>query len=38
MEHVVLTTGANFFSFFRRFEGKVRNSKLQIPLPAGFFD
>jgi hypothetical protein len=38
IEHLILTTGANFFTFFRRFEGNVRNAKLQIPLPAGFFD
>jgi hypothetical protein len=38
LEHLILTTGADFFTFFRRFEGNVRNAKLQIPLPAGFFD
>lgn len=38
LDHLVLTTGADFFTFFRRFEGNVRNAKLQIPLPAGFFD
>ncbi len=37
LDAVVLTTGADFFSFFQRFEGKVRNAKLQIPLPRGFF-
>lgn len=37
LDHLVLTTGADFFSFFQRFEGKVRNVKLQIPLPRGFF-
>jgi hypothetical protein len=29
---------ADFFTFFRRFEGNVQNAKLQIPLPAAFFD
>jgi hypothetical protein len=38
LNHLVLTTGASFFAFFRRFEGKVTNKKLQIPLPPGFFD
>ena len=38
LDHLILTTGADFFTFFRRFEGNVRNAKLQIPLPAGFFD
>jgi hypothetical protein len=38
LEQLILTTGADFFSFFRRFEGKVKNAKLQIRLPAGFFD
>ena len=37
LEHVVLTRGADFFSFFQRFEGNVVNSKLQIPLPRDFF-
>lgn len=37
LDHLILTTGADFFTFFRRFEGNVRNAKLQIPLPAGFF-
>lgn len=35
---VVVATGQDFFSEFRRFEGLVQNRKLQIPLPAGFFD
>ena len=38
LDHVVLTTGADFFKFFQQFGGKVRNCKLQIPLPADFFD
>ena len=32
-----LTTGRDFFSRFRRFEGRVLNKKLQIPLPSDFF-
>lgn len=37
LEHVVLSRGADFFTFFQRFEGKVVNAKLQIPLPRDFF-
>lgn len=37
IEHLVLVRGEEFFNIFRRFEGKVRNSKLQIPLPRDFF-
>lgn len=38
LDHVVLTTGEEFFRFFQRFEGRILNKKLQIPLPIGFFD
>jgi hypothetical protein len=34
----VLTTGEDFFTAFQRFEGKVTNAKLQLPLPRSFFD
>jgi hypothetical protein len=37
LDHLILTTGADFFNFFRRFEGKIKNAKIQIPLPANFF-
>lgn len=37
LDYVVLSRGADFFSFFQRFEGKVVNAKLQIPLPRTFF-
>lgn len=37
LSSLVLTTGADFFSRFPRFEGKVLNKKIQIPLPRGFF-
>jgi len=37
LTHLFLTTGADFFSRFRRFEGKVTNGKIQIPLPRSFF-
>ncbi len=38
LTHVFVTTGQAFFTRFRRFEGKVLNRKLQIPLPRDFFD
>ena len=38
LTHFFLTTGQSFFNRFPRFEGKVLNKKLQIPLPASFFD
>jgi hypothetical protein len=38
LDHLILSTGADFFTFFRRFEGNVQNAKIQIPLPARFFD
>lgn len=37
LTHLFVTTGADFFSRFRRFEGKVKNGKIQIPLPRDFF-
>jgi hypothetical protein len=35
--NLLLSTGKDFFSRFPRFEGKVLNKKIQIPLPADFF-
>jgi hypothetical protein len=37
LNYVILSTGADFFSFFTRFGGLVTNKKLQIPLPRDFF-
>lgn len=37
LTNFILTTGAAFFTRFPQFQGKVLNSKLQIPLPADFF-
>lgn len=37
LTHFYLTTGEGFFNRFPRFEGKVINKKLQIPLPKTFF-
>lgn len=36
--HVIVTTGADFFTKFPQFGGRVLNKKIQIPLPSGFFD
>lgn len=36
--HCFLTTGEAFFGRFPQFQGKILNKKLQIPLPAHFFD
>ena len=36
--HLFMTTGADFFTRFPQFQGKVLNAKLQIPLPADFFE
>lgn len=35
---VVMSTGADFFVEFRRFEGLVRNSKIQLRLPKELFE
>ena len=37
LDHLVLATGADFFSFFTQFGGLVQNKKYQIPLPGNFF-
>lgn len=38
LTHFFLTTGEKFFSRFQQFKGKILNKKLQIPLPADFFE
>jgi hypothetical protein len=38
LTNLFLTTGEKFFSRFPQFEGKTLNKKLQIPLPANFFN
>lgn len=35
--HFVLTTGAEFFKRFPRFEGRITNQKIQMVLPRNFF-
>lgn len=37
IQRLYVTTGERFFSRFRQFGGNVTNSKIQIPLPRGFF-
>jgi hypothetical protein len=37
LTHMYVSTGADFFTRFRQFEGKVSNGKIQIPLPSNFF-
>ena len=38
LDHVVLTSGADFFNYFQQMQGNVENTKNQIRLPNGFFD
>ena len=38
LTHFFLATGDGFFERFPQFQGKVLNKKLQIPLPADFFE
>ncbi len=38
LTHLFVSTGEAFFTRFPQFQGKVLNKKLQIPLPADFFD
>ena len=38
LTHFFLTTGEKFFTRFPQFQGKLLNRKIQIPLPADFFD
>lgn len=38
LTHLFVATGADFFTRFRRFEGRIVNRKIQIPLPHDFFD
>lgn len=38
IDHIVVSTGADFFTEFQRFRGLVQNRKLQLRLPRGFFD
>ena len=37
IDHVVLTSGTDFFCFFQRLKGNVVNTKNQIRLPSNFF-
>lgn len=37
ISHFILTTGAEFFKRFPRFEGRITNHKIQMVLPRNFF-
>lgn len=37
IEHIVISTGSDFFGEFQRFGGLVQNRKLQLRLPRSFF-
>lgn len=38
LKNLYLVTGEDFTNYFPLFQGKVTNAKLQLPLPADFFD
>ena len=38
LDHLIMTTGADFFCFFKQLQGKVVNKKNQIRLPGDFFE
>lgn len=38
LRHLNLVTGTDFSSYFPLFQGKVTNTKIQLPLPSDFFD
>lgn len=38
LTHLVVTTGESFFNRFTKFQGKVVNGKIQLPLPTNFFN
>lgn len=38
VDAVVVSTGADFFQAFQRFEGRVQNHKLQLSLPSDLFE
>jgi hypothetical protein len=37
LTNLIISTGEAFFTRFSQFQGKVQNTKLQIPLPRAFF-
>jgi len=38
LENFYLVTGEDFFSYFKQFQGKVANTKIQLPIPKDFFN
>jgi len=37
LTHLAVVSGCDFFSYFRQFQGKVLNKKIQLHLPSDFF-
>lgn len=37
LDDLIMATGADFFTFFQRFEGNITNTKIQLSLPSDFF-
>jgi len=37
LKNILISTGKDFFSYFKKFGGNVLNKKIQIPLPKDFF-
>ena len=37
LTHLYVVSGADFFKHFRQFQGRVKNQKIQIPLPRSLF-
>ena len=38
IKNLFMTTGEDFIQYFTMFGGKVKNAKIQLPLPSNFFD
>lgn len=38
LTHLAVVTGCDFFNYFRQFQGKVLNKKIQLHLPGDFFN
>lgn len=38
IKNIYMTSGKYFFNIFIQMQGKVKNSKIQLPLPKSFFD
>ena len=38
INEIVVTTGMDFFEEFQQFGGLTKNTKIQLKIPAGFFE